>query len=324
MFGVLQGVGMYQLSLAQNVIKEAFRHVAQECMALVGLDLGTCTVAALQFVPGMNAAKARAVVNFRTEHGPWLTRDALLDVPGIGRQTFSQAVGFLRVPGSWNPLDNTCIHPESFADVDMLLSRVQASRADIGSEKLQQRLGSLAAAPLHNRTNQPEPAVMLLADELGIKPRALNLIFFALGRSVELDVRAAFAKPLFRRQFLDWGDLAVGQTLTGVVRNVTDFGIFVDVGVGKDGLLHPSAMAEGLLPPRPGDTIAVQVLQLHKPSRKLRLSTCLPDMMVKSFDHPAARLNRVETASTSQADAPPSKRRRFESRRTSVAGYNQP
>ncbi len=216
------GVGLYQHDVDQKELSEALDTVVESAVNAVGVDVNTASPALLGYVSGIGPKTAAALVKKRDERGPFRSRREILDVPGIGPKSFEQAAGFLRVRDGDEPLDNTPIHPESYPAVRALLDLV-------GDEGITQ---------LRQQYTLEELSALL---ELG--PLTLSDILDALARPGR-DPRDDLSKPLLRSDVLKMEDLKPGMRLKGTVRNVVDFGAFVDVGVKQDGLVHVSRMAE--------------------------------------------------------------------------------
>ncbi|MBQ4623630.1 MAG: helix-hairpin-helix domain-containing protein, partial [Clostridia bacterium] len=224
------GVGQYQHDLPAAKLTEALDGVVEDCVNAVGVDVNTASKELLSHISGLNSASAAAIVNFRNENGPFTSRKQLLKVPRMGAKTFELCAGFLRVPGSANMLDNTGVHPESYAGCENLLSLLGA---DIQSET-----GRLAL-PLLLKTYGEGRA----AEAAGLGIPTLRDILKELAKPGR-DLRDELPPPMLRRDILDLSDLQVGMKIMGTVRNVTDFGAFVDIGVHQDGLVHVSQVAD--------------------------------------------------------------------------------
>ncbi len=224
------GVGQYQHDLPAAKLTEALDGVVEDCVNAVGVDVNTASKELLSHISGLNSASAAAIVNFRNENGPFTSRKQLLKVPRMGAKTFELCAGFLRVPGSANMLDNTGVHPESYAGCEKLLSLLGA---DIQSET-----GRLAL-PLLLKTYGEGRA----AEAAGLGIPTLRDILKELAKPGR-DLRDELPPPMLRRDILDLSDLQVGMKIMGTVRNVTDFGAFVDIGVHQDGLVHVSQVAD--------------------------------------------------------------------------------
>ncbi len=265
------GVGMYQHDVANKRLKEALDQVVESCVNYVGVDLNTASTSLLRYVSGFNQLIARRVVEFRREHGRFDSRRQLLDVPGIGESTFTQAAGFLKIAEGENPLDGTWIHPESYPAVEKVLARLEMAPTDLGSGKspppeLQQRLLGFDANTL--------------ARELEIGVPTCRDILEALARPGR-DPRAELPGPVFKQGVLNLDDLQDGMELNGTVLNVVDFGVFVDIGLKDSGLVHVSEMA-GRYVRSPheiaavGDVVTVWVLGVDRERRRVSLTMVRP------------------------------------------------
>ena len=215
------GVGQYQHDLNQNRLAAALDAVVESCVNSVGVDLNTASRALLEHVAGIKPAVAKNIVDYREEKGRFRSRAELLDVPRLGPGTYTQCAGFLRITGGENHLDNTAVHPESYALAGEIFERAGGER---------ENLGSLDAAALASELEAGLPTV-----------RDIIAALQQPGR----DPRDELPPPLFRAGVKELADLSAGMVLSGTVRNVVDFGAFIDIGVGRDGLLHRSAMAVG-------------------------------------------------------------------------------
>lgn len=224
------GVGLYQHDVDQKLLRKNLDVVVDSCVNYVGVDVNTASASLLTYVSGLNKRLAENVVKYREENGKFNNRKEILKVSGIGAKSFEQSAGFLKIQNGKNPLDNTFIHPESYEATKKLFELVGTSHSEI--EK-----SSLSIKSYVDRTGS-----LKIADELGIgEPTLLDIVENLLkpGR----DPREEMPKPILRTDVLKMEDLAEGMTLTGTVRNVVDFGAFVDIGVKQDGLLHISQIA---------------------------------------------------------------------------------
>ena len=224
------GVGQYQHDLPSAELARALDGVVEDCVNAVGVDVNTASKELLAHISGLNAASAAAIVKYRDENGPFPSRAALKKVPRMGEKTFEQAAGFLRVPGGKELLDNTGVHPESYAGCRALLSLLGA---DVKSET-----GRLAL-PLLLKNYGEEKA----AKGAGLGVPTLRDVVKELLKPGR-DLRDELPPPMLRRDVMDLSDLAPGMKIMGTVRNVTDFGAFVDIGVHQDGLVHVSECAD--------------------------------------------------------------------------------
>lgn len=250
------GVGMYQHDVNQTQLTEALDGVVESVVNRVGVDVNTASPALLTHVAGIGPTLARRIVAHRDEHGPFASREALTEVKGLGPKTFEQAAGFLRIRDGENPLDESAIHPESYPAAEAVLAR--------------------ARLPRHATPAQREPALLKLQEERPIDELAVELgvgaltlidIFEQLARPGR-DPREDLPAPILRSDVLTMEDLNPGMRLKGAVRNVVDFGAFVDVGVKHDGLLHRSQIPRGIWLPRGkklkvGDVVEVEILSVE-------------------------------------------------------------
>jgi uncharacterized protein len=247
------GVGLYQHDVDQTSLAEALDVVVTSAVNAIGADLNTASPALLSYISGIGPKTAERIVEFRDAHGPFESREALTDVPGIGPKTFEQAAGFLRLPGGVEPLDNTPIHPESYDTARAVLDLVGRP---IGHPDLASELRGL----------RRELDLGELAQTLGTGRPTLEDILEALARPGR-DPRDELEGPVLRSDVLTMEDLRPGMRLKGTVRNVVDFGAFVDIGVKRNGLIHISQMgAEYVRDPHEkvsvGDVVDVEVLNV--------------------------------------------------------------
>ncbi len=257
------GVGLYQHDVDQKALGEALDAIVESVVNYVGVDVNTVSVALLQHIAGLNATAARALVRRREEQGAFESRDELLQVKGLGPKSYQQAAGFLRIPSAKSPLDRTAIHPESYPVVERLfaLMGVESHEADLAEHVLALR---------------SESSLEDLAAVLDVGPLTLTDILDDLVRPGR-DPRDDLARPVLRRDVLSIDDLREGMVLTGTVRNVVDFGAFVDVGVKQDGLVHVSEMAEKYVrDPHAlvsvGDIVRVRVISVDRERGRIGLS----------------------------------------------------
>jgi uncharacterized protein len=257
------GVGLYQHDVDQKKLAEALDAVVESAVNHVGVDLNTASPALLQYVSGINKRVAKAMVRHRDEHGPFKARQELRRVKGIGNKGFEQSAGFLKIPAGENPLDNTFIHPESYPVVERLfaLMGVQGNEPDLA-----QRV----------KTFRAENDLAELAEVLEVGLLTLTDIFDNLIKPGR-DPRDELPKPILRSDVLRMEDLREGMILTGTVRNVVDFGVFVDIGVKHDGLVHVSQMADRYVK-NPlevvsvGDVVEVKVISIDPERGRIGLS----------------------------------------------------
>jgi len=257
------GVGLYQHDVEQKALRKALDEVIESVVNYVGVDVNTASPALLQHVAGLNSRVAQALVQRREQEGPFTSRAEILQVPGMGAKTFQQAAGFLRIPDAPNPLDRTAIHPESYPTVERLfaLMGVHGHEPDL-AERV--------------RAFRAEHHMEDLAAVLDVGVPTLTDILEALMRPGR-DPREDLSGPVLRRDVLSIDDLREGMVLTGTVRNVVDFGAFVDIGVKQDGLLHVSEMGEKYVR-NPyavlsvGDIIQVRIISVDKERGRIGLS----------------------------------------------------
>lgn len=221
------GVGQYQHDVSQKRLSESLTFVVETVVNQVGVNVNTASVALLQYVAGLSKSVATNIIKQREELGRFTDRKQLKKVPRLGAKTYEQAIGFLRIIDGDQPLDATAIHPESYKEAEELLSRIGASASEIGSEKVKQHLQNVN--------------IDQTASEMGVGSPTLRDIIESLIRPAR-DPRDEVAKPLLKQGVLQMEDLQAGMELQGTVRNVVDFGAFVDIGVKQDGLVHISKL----------------------------------------------------------------------------------
>ncbi|WMM91335.1 Tex family protein [Heyndrickxia coagulans] len=235
------GVGQYQHDVSQKKLNESLTFVVETAVNQVGVDVNTASPSLLQYVSGLSSTVAGNIVKFRDENGKFKNRAELKKIPRLGAKTYEQSIGFLRIPDGEEPLDKTPIHPESYDAARSLLNELGMTTADIGTEKLIQSLETLSV---------PE-----MAKTLGIGELTLQDIFEALKKPGR-DPRDELPKPLLKKDIMKLEDLKPGMEMQGIVRNVVDFGAFVDVGVKEDGLVHISKLSKGFVK-HPLDIVSV-------------------------------------------------------------------
>ena len=235
------GVGQYQHDVSQKQLDARLDIVVETAVNKVGVNVNTASAALLEHIAGLTKTTAANVVAFRDENGKFTNRSQLKKVPRLGPKAFEQAVGFLRIVDGKNPLDGTDIHPESYEVAEKILEKIQATKVEIGTEKVEQALSALDKKAL--------------SSELGIGIETLELIFAGLTKPGR-DPREEVDPPILRSDVLSMEDIQVGMELQGTIRNVVDFGAFVDIGVKQDGLVHISRMKKGFVK-HPSDVVAV-------------------------------------------------------------------
>ena len=259
------GVGQYQHDLPEKRLDETLSGVVEDCVNAVGVDLNTASASLLRRVAGLNATTAKNIVAYREENGIFTARKQVLKVPKLGRKAYEQAAGFLRVPESKQLLDHTGVHPESYAAAETLLTLCGYTTAEAASGKLDGLSGRLERYGVQKAAETcgvGVPTLLDIAKELQ-KP----------GR----DPRDELPAPILRRDVLELKDLKPGMVLTGTVRNVIDFGVFVDIGVHQDGLVHISQVCNRFIKHpsevvRVGDVVRVGVLEVDEKRKRISLT----------------------------------------------------
>lgn len=264
------GVGQYQHDMPAARLAETLDGVVEDCVNTVGVELNTASAPLLERVAGLTAATAKNVVLKREKDGPFKSRKELLDVTRLGPKAFEQSAGFLRLPDAINKLDATAVHPESYKAASKLLEICGFTEDDIGTDTI---------TTLPDKSN--EFGLTALAKELDIGKPTLRDIIDELLRPGR-DIRDSLPPPMLRSDVLDMEDLQAGMELTGTVRNVVDFGAFVDIGVGQDGLVHVSQIANHYVthPAEElsvGDIVTVWVMQVDIPRKRISLTMVEPD-----------------------------------------------
>ncbi|XP_015997700.2 S1 RNA-binding domain-containing protein 1 isoform X1 [Rousettus aegyptiacus] len=313
------GVGMYQHDVSQTLLKATLDSVVEECVSFVGVDINICSEVLLRHIAGLNANRAKNVIEWREKNGPFINREQLKKVKGLGPKSFQQCAGFIRInqdyirtfcssqhtesPGSIqgvavtspagvevtnekqgkkkskievnvvlqpNPLDQTCIHPESYDIAMRFLSFIGGTLCEIGKPEMQQKVNLF----LENE------GIEKIAEKLQTTVHTLQIIVDGLSQPESFDFRTDFDKPDFKRSIVCLEDLQVGTVLTGKVENATLFGIFVDIGVGKAGLIPIRHVTEAKLSKTkkrtslglgPGERVEVQVLNIDVPRSRITL-----------------------------------------------------
>jgi uncharacterized protein len=246
-------------------LNTALTGVVEDCVNSVGVDVNTASYSLLSYISGINAVSAKNIVKYREENGEFASRAEILKVPRIGAKAFEQCAGFLRVPNSKEILDNTGVHPESYAPAGKLLAMFDFSEEDV-------RCGHLGL--LGAKVKQKGSAAV--AAGLGIGEPTLEDIVAELMKPGR-DLRDSFEPPILRDDLLGLEDLKPDMVLTGTVRNVIDFGVFVDIGVHQDGLVHISQLSDKFVkhPSQVvsvGDKVSVRVLDVDVKKKRISLS----------------------------------------------------
>ncbi|MDY5613488.1 Tex family protein [Dysosmobacter sp.] len=259
------GVGQYQHDMPPKRLDEALNGVVEDCVNAVGVDVNTASPSLLQRVSGLNGTTAKNVVAYREENGPFTSRTQLKKVPKLGPKAFQQCAGFLRVPESKSVLDNTAVHPESYDAAKQLLELTGHTLADV-------KAGNLSGLPAQVKAYGEEKA----AEAIGVGVPTLRDVVAELLKPGR-DIRDDLPQPILRTDVLEMKDLKSGMTLTGTVRNVIDFGVFVDIGVHQDGLVHISQVADKFIKHPSevvsvGDVVKVVVLEVDEKKKRISLS----------------------------------------------------
>ena len=257
------GVGQYQHDMNQKRLGEALGGVVEDCVNSVGVDLNTASPALLSYVAGIHTAVAKNILKYREEHGKFTARRELLKVAKLGPKAYEQCAGFLRLPDSEMPLDRTGVHPESYAAAEGLLALCGYGLADVAARKV---------SGLAKKIKSPEKT----AAELGIGVPTLEDIMRELEKPGR-DPREDAPAPVLRSDVLSMEDLQEGMVLTGTVRNVIDFGVFVDIGVHQDGLVHISQICDRFIKHpleavKLGDVVQVKVLSVDLQKKRIALT----------------------------------------------------
>ncbi len=258
------GVGQYQHDVQPKRLEESLHGVVESCVNVVGVDLNTASASLLQYVAGLKPAVAKNIVAWRDEHGKFNSRNQLRKIPRLGVQTYIQCAGFIRLPDGINPLENTPVHPESYQLAENILKKIGHTPGDLRDRP----------ADVRDKLAQLEPAE--LAEEFGAGVPTVRDILDALQRPGR-DPREDLPRPLLRRDVTHLEDLSEGMVLEGTVRNVVDFGAFVDIGVKHDGLVHISELSNKFIK-HPmeavavGDIVKVRVIGIDKTRERVSLS----------------------------------------------------
>ena len=258
------GVGMYQHDVNQNKLYETLNNVVESCVNLVGIDLNTASVSLLRYISGLNSRSAYNIVRYREKIVRFLNRDQIRLVEGIGEKAFQQSAGFLRIRGGDNPLDETSIHPESYIVTEKLLHKFSVSDIKVEGRELNKRI----------QEQQYDQNALAVEMDCGV-PTLVDIL-----RNLEKpgrDPRENMPKPIFKSDVLKAEDLKEGMILQGTVRNVVDFGVFVDIGVKQDGLIHVSQLLDKFVKSphelvNVGDNVTVKVLAVDLERKRIALS----------------------------------------------------
>ncbi len=268
------GVGQYQHDINQGRLDTVLTNVVEDCVNRVGVDLNTASPSLLSYISGVNSAIAKNIVAYRDENGAFTDRKQLLKVPKLGKKTYEQCAGFMRISGGKNPLDATAVHPESYAAAEAMLSSLEIDKNTIasgGGSDIEERIKNAypAKGGLKN-------SIKKMAEELDIGELTLSDIVQEIKKPAR-DPRESMPPPIFRQDVLSFEDLEPGMEMEGSVRNVVDFGAFVDIGVKTDGLVHISQLSNRYVK-HPmdvvsvGDIVKVKILSVDKDRHKISLT----------------------------------------------------
>ena len=260
------GIGQYQHDVNQKKLNDELTGVVEDAVNEVGVDVNTATPSLLSYVSGINMTIAKNIVKYREENGKYEERKTLLNVPKLGKVTFEQCAGFIRIPKGLNPLENTAVHPESYKQTEELLKSINYKKEDL--------LDKAKLAKINEELSKID--IKTKAQELNIGELTLTDIINELKKPGR-DPRDDMPKPVLRSDVLSFDDLKEGQLLTGTVRNITDFGAFVDIGVKHYGLVHLSELSDKFIKTPSdvvaiGDVVQVKVIEIDREKQKVKLS----------------------------------------------------
>ncbi|WP_305068702.1 Tex family protein [Lysinibacillus sp. CD3-6] len=261
------GVGQYQHDVSQKKLSESLSFIVETAVNQVGVDVNTASASLMQYVSGLSKTVAENIVKVREENGQFTTRSQLKKIPRLGAKTYEQAIGFLRVPEAKNPFDATGIHPESYNIAEQILEVANINKKELGTQKAEEAIASLNVQELSNALGMGVVTIQDIVDTLKKPSR---------------DPRDAFPQPLLKTDVLKMEDLQVGMELQGTVRNVVDFGAFVDIGVKQDGLVHISKLQKKRIK-HPlevvalGDIVTVWVEQIEVNKGRISLTMLPPE-----------------------------------------------
>jgi len=261
------GVGQYQHDVSQKKLSESLSFIVETAVNQVGVDVNTASASLMQYVSGLSKTVAENIVKVREENGQFTTRAQLKKIPRLGAKTYEQAIGFLRVPEAKNPFDATGIHPESYDIAEQILEAAHINKKELGTQKAEEAIAALNVQELSNTLGIGVVTIQDIVDTLKKPSR---------------DPRDAFPQPLLKTDVLKMEDLQVGMELQGTVRNVVDFGAFVDIGVKQDGLVHISKLQKKRIK-HPlevvalGDIVTVWVEQIEVNKGRISLTMLTPE-----------------------------------------------
>ena len=261
------GVGQYQHDVNQGKLKDTLDFVVEKAVNSIGVNVNTASKSLLQYVSGLNKSTAQSIVSYREENGAFHNRKEIKKVPKIGDKAFEQCIGFLRIPESSNPLDKTSIHPESYSIAEQVLKHLGFTSNDLGSKELVEKINQIDASKL--------------AETLNINPITLDDILKAFIAPMR-DPRDELPQPILKSDVLHLEDLKPNMELEGTVRNITDFGAFIDCGIKESGLVHISKMSTRRINHpsevcKVGDIVKVYVVNVDLERRRLALSFLSPN-----------------------------------------------
>ncbi len=266
------GVGQYQHDMNEKRLDTALSGVLEDCVNSVGVDLNTASVSLLKYIAGLNASVAKNIVAYRETNGKFKTRKQLLKVPKLGEKAYTQCAGFLRIDNGENILDNTAVHPESYEKAERLLGLFSYTKEDVKARKiadLRQKIKAYGEDKAASETDLDKATMLDIVTEL-MKP----------GR----DIREGLPAPVLRKDVMSIADLKAGMELTGTVRNVVDFGVFIDIGVHQDGLAHISELTDKYIR-HPSEVLKVgQVVQVWIKEVDLKKNRIALTMKKKSIE----------------------------------------
>ncbi|NLE01754.1 MAG: RNA-binding transcriptional accessory protein, partial [Fibrobacter sp.] len=277
------GVGQYQHDVNQTKLKDSLDEVVESCVNRVGVDINLASEELLKYVSGLNKLTAANIVNYRNQHGAFPSRDTLLKVPGLGEKKFQQAAGFLRIPGSSNPLDNSAVHPERYDLVKKMAAELKTT--------LHELIGNTALIRTIDKKK-------FITDDVGLP--TIEDILQELEKPGR-DPRAEFRYAHFNDSVMEIKDLKEGMLLEGTVTNVTNFGAFVDIGVHQDGLVHISELADKFVDDpkkvvKVGEVVKVKVLKIDEALKRISLSMKLGEGPVAPKKKDSARKEQPRKA----------------------------
>ncbi|XP_033125800.1 S1 RNA-binding domain-containing protein 1-like [Anneissia japonica] len=294
------GVGMYQHDMPEKLMKTALDGVVEDCVSFVGVDLNVCTESLLRRIAGLTATRAKNIIEFREKNGGFVNREQLLEIKGIWTKTYEQCAGFVRISRpinppcnsqrvedtsgtvpvntrtrktkskvekvfEANPLDKTWIHPESYSTATEFLDMIGEGAECIGLPTMSKKIDNALK----------KSGIRKFADDLDVGVHTMELIIDGLKQPIGYDIRAEYDKPLFKVGIMSMDDLKCGSVYPGRVTNVTHFGVFVDIGVQKSGLIHTSKIPQHLVAAGrqfgPGDKVEVMVLNIDKERQRIQL-----------------------------------------------------